>query len=497
MTPDQEALCRLALDGMQTISLASSSGGAADFPSILHQHGLRTATIAFKQNTATGFTEAGVTAIDKLAKTFRRSSGQKSHRASNATIMKLISKEIMSSWAGKRSPSLARPDFDHLETVIDEWFRTLTQVREHLVPCSIFPCAASKFSVGPVTFRHYSDFPIESFNMSYSDFWPAQPPVWRQWLRDVWAAIVRKPVQRPRAGGFQFSTLIQFMNERAAPWVAFVKVTGRAPEESQRAADLSTDIALAAIQLVSPSKDMRAIARATDRAVPNWRADVSLKEGEGFSHGIKNQTPALARDPQVIKQHLQNVEPSLSSMGQRLTGFLDASSPVPDLDEAWCNAAYWYHAALAEELDTVAVAKLETAIEVLLRAESMSGSKRRLVEGFEIFYGLQRGDQIGSSPFTVEQFIEAITTARSRVLHGTWPTLQFDLPANKSSQAIGFGEVEGLARNLLLAFSGQLDLYIAAGNATDGVEAFFSWMKANQASHSATKATASSPPNKT
>jgi hypothetical protein len=80
-------------------------------------------------------------------------------------------------------------------------------------------------------------------------------------------------------------------------------------------------------------------------------------------------------------------------------------------------------------LDTVAVAKLETAIEVLFRAESMSGSKRRLLESFDAIFGLGSKDFLDAAKtVTVEEFVQAITTARSRILHGTWPTLHSDLP---------------------------------------------------------------------
>lgn len=492
MTPEQESLTRQALDGMKTISITGPFPyGADDFSSVLHQHGLLTASINLLQKTATGFTGAGLAAITTLAKTFRPSLSQNSRRASNATLAKLIAGEMMKAWVSRKSSSLAQPDFDWLQAVIDDWFSTLTQVREHLVPCTLYPYAIPSFTVGPVTFRHFSELPTEGFGISREEFWPKEPPVWKQWFRDVWAAVRRKPVRRAKLGGFQFSMLARFANERAAPWVAFVKVTGRPPEESIRAADLSTDIALAAIQLLSPGDDMRTITRASARAAPVWRVDVSRMEDGGFSEGTRNQVPALARSPELIEHHIREVEPGLRSMGQRLAGFLDASSPVPDLDEAWCNAAYWYHEALAETLDTVAVAKLETAIEVLFRAENMSGSKRRLHESFDVFFGLKPIDTITTdSSVTVEQFVEAITTARSRVLHGTWPTLQFDLPANKSSQTVSYSDVEFLTRTLLLCFSVQLDAYIATDSPSDATDAFFAWIKAERSVESASAATA-------
>ncbi|WP_203072246.1 hypothetical protein [Falsiroseomonas ponticola] len=481
---------------MRTISLTGPfPDGLDDLHSVLEQHGLRNASIDVLQQTATGFTTTGLTAITALAKTFRPSLSQNSRRASNATLAKLVADEMINAWAGRTSSSLAQPDFNQLQTVIDDWFAALTQVREHVVPCTLFPCAIPSFTIGPVIFRHFSELPTEGFGISHNEFWPKEPPAWKRWVRDVWAAIWRKPISRPEVGGFRFSMLVQFANDRVAPWVAFVRVTGRPPAESIRAADLSTDIALAAIQLASPGDDVRAITRASARAAPVWRVDVSRTEGGGFSEGTRNQVPALARSPQLIELHIKEVEPAFRSMGQRLSAFLDASSPVPDLDEAWCNAAYWYHEALAETLDTVAIAKLETAIEVLFRAENMTGSKRRLLESFDVFFGLDRADKIPPNNLvTVEQLVEAITTARSRVLHGTWPTLHFDLPANKSNQTVSYGDVEFLTRTLLLRFSLQLDGYIAAGNPIDTTDAFFSWIKAERAAQSVSAATTSTRP---
>lgn len=480
---------------MKTITLTGPLPyGADDLSGVLQQHGLRTASINLIQQSATGFTIAGLVAIAALARTYRPNLSQNSRRSSNATLAKLITSEIIKSWAGRASSSLLQADFDRLQASIENWFATLTKVREHVVPCTLYPYPISSFSIGPVTFRHFEELPTEGFGISRDEFWPKQLPIWKRWFRDVWASVWRKPISSPEIGGFQFSTLIRFATERSSPWFAFVRVTGRPDAESIRAADLSTDIALAAIQLLSPGDDMRAITRASARAAPIWRVDVSRTEGGGFSESTRNQVPAFALSAELIELHIKEVEPGLRSMGQRLTAFLDASSPVPDLDEAWCNAAYWYHEALAETLDTVAVAKLETAIEVLFRAENMSGSKRRLHESFDVFFGLNRTDKIApNSSVTVEQFAEAITTARSRVLHGTWPTLQFDLPANKSSQTVSYGDVEYLTRTLLLCFSVQLDGYIAAGNPTDTTDGFFAWVKSERTAQAASSTMSASP----
>ena len=85
---------------------------------------------------------------------------------------------------------------------------------------------------------------------------------------------------------------------------------------------------------------------------------------------------------------------------------------MPDLDEAWCNAAYWYHEALAEPLDTVAVAKLETAIEVLFRSENMDGSKKRIISSFDAIFDLSEAD--------------VIREASSRFVSSLWPSPPHD-----------------------------------------------------------------------
>ena len=57
MTPDQESLCRKALDGMKTLSLTGPLPyGPDDLSGVLQQHGIRNASINVVQRTATGFT---------------------------------------------------------------------------------------------------------------------------------------------------------------------------------------------------------------------------------------------------------------------------------------------------------------------------------------------------------------------------------------------------------------------------------------------------------
>ncbi len=164
----------------------------------------------------------------------------------------------------------------------------------------------------------------------------------------------------------------------------------------------------------------------------------------------------------------------------RLEEYLGASSNFPLLVESWANAAYWFNQAVAETLDTVAVFKLETTIEVLFRSEDMAGSKSRLRESFEAFFGLKGAQQYPGSALTVDQFILNITTARSRVAHGTWPTINTDLPGYRKQKPIDRRELEMIAGQLLVRFAHFLELYGAARETSDSMDTFFGWIKVNQ-----------------
>jgi hypothetical protein len=116
------------------------------------------------------------------------------------------------------------------------------------------------------------------------------------------------------------------------------------------------------------------------------------------------------------------------------------------------------------------VPKLETSIEVLLRSESTKGSKARVIKAIEAVYGLKRTDFINPNSQTmVEQFAQGFVTDRSRILHGTWSTLNHSLRASRPSLTM-------LVRSLLATYSLVLDTYVGEASPTDEVDAFLNYM---------------------
>jgi hypothetical protein len=141
------------------------------------------------------------------------------------------------------------------------------------------------------------------------------------------------------------------------------------------------------------------MARMTGRTIPRYRYGVSVGNGT-VSPTVSNQEPGILLGPGTLEHYLTEGSALLSAVGPQISAFLSRAGDLPSLSCAWADAAYWYHEGLAEPLDTIAVPKLETAIEVLLRSESSSGSTTRIIEAIGAFYGLKPDQLINSCDFS-------------------------------------------------------------------------------------------------
>jgi len=480
MQNEHQRLARRACAGVKQVDVSAPEHephNAETLRDALANAGITGVSVDPSSGIATGLTPDGRNAVIELATALRAARGRSGYTLRNATLAEFIATTIKRLWSTRNASTLKDEDFGELEEAIEDWFASHDVVRQHIVPCTVFPAPVGPFTIGPVTFYHAHELPTDMFGMEQDEFWPPAAPRWKQRLDTIWAAFRGREVRKPKPGGWQLSNLLEFAAARNAPYLAIVEVSGRAQKESVLVAEMTTDIALSAIQLVSPGDDMRKLSRATARTAPIYPVRAHRVGDSPFGMEFSNRQPGLARAPELIGSHIEAAQPLLAVMGRRLTAYVHAEGAFPTLNEAWCNAAYWYHEALAEPLDTVAVAKLETAIEVLMRAESMKGSKRRLLEAFKTFLGLSDSDLVAENGPTVDELVAAITTARSRILHGTWPTLHTDLPSAKGKPTIAFATVEEVARLLLLFFAKHLDAYADDGQSEDDTAAFLSWIR--------------------
>ncbi len=267
----------------------------------------------------------------------------------------------------------------------------------------------------------------------------------------------------------KYGSLIRAMNERYATWIAEVEIGGCEEARASELADLAVDVALVGVQFAIPIAYSRDMARVTGRTMPPWIGSVHLC-GSQVRSRIQRRDPGLGFSGDAFNHFLSVQGEILASVGRRVEAYIQGIARLQKLEQGWCDAAYWFHEGLAEPLDTIAVAKLETAIEVLMEGQSAKRSKARLCQAIRAFYGLNEEDPLGTdASISVKKFVEGIVGARSRVLHGTLSTL---------TEHFGFtrADVEALSFDLLRRSSLALDQYGSLATPKDNVDSFLGWV---------------------
>lgn len=334
-------------------------------------------------------------------------------------------------------------DLALVERKIEDWFQGRSATHQLYVPCIMTRYPAPAFSVGPVQFTH-----IEAF-------------------------AAAKRTELGQMYDFEFGPLFNDMAHNGAGWMATVDVDRCTKDRAWELGELAVDIALVGVQLALPP-DKGCMARMTGRTVPRFRRSVSRSDGQ-MSGAMKNQEPALSIGPGFLEACLTQADALMTAVGLRIRSFLGGDGTLPYLEQAWTDAAYWFLEGLAEPLDTIAVPKFETAIEVLLRSESSSGSKSRVIDAIRVFYGLMPDQLINPrSAITVDAFAKDLVRDRSRILHGTWSTLTHPLHYSRANLAV-------FVRDLLIRYVLEIDPYAATKDANDNVEKFLAHLETERA----------------
>lgn len=404
-----------------------------------------------------GIASDGIPVLAALAKGMRTANPQYARGTRLRSFITQLVSEIVNLKRGRAGGAIQPQDLTILQDSMAEWFASVAIPRKHLVPCSILPDPATTFSVGPVQFLHATAFDPKTFGLSAE-----------------MAEVSLEPLYRS-------------MNERAASWLAIVEVDACEPDRSNEIAGLAVDVALAALQLIVPLDYFSGVARITGRTLPPYTASLVCSSA-GISPGIRNSQPGLGFGGEAFDHFVSHAASVLSSAGDRISTFLTRNGKLPKLQMAWCDASFWFHEAVAEPLDTVAIAKLETSIENLFAAGNPTESTSRILQALKGVFGLGENDPIApGSLVKVRAFVADVVTARSRILHGTWSTLTDEVP-------LGRGEVAILARQLLVTYTLMLDSYGPTAAPVDKAQAFLNWIEAERARQSVGTAPAAGTP---
>jgi hypothetical protein len=346
-------------------------------------------------------------------------------------------------YVGREPSAVGSQDAEALVGHLEKWFADRALPRRVFVPCVISRTPAPRFEIGPVTFEF-----IE--RVATSDFYPHGSGD---------ATLDR----------FGFDTLLRWMRERDADWLARVCVDGCERKRAEEIAELAVDLVIVALQLAAPYLHTRTMARLDARRGTSQKR--TLSEANGcYRAGSTRKEPGLTIGEGTLPYILQQAAPVFTAVGNVVRSFASGLFRLPVLEQAWCDAACWLYQALAESIDAIAIAKLETALEVLLRTGSSKGSNQRMREIVSIFFELGPDDPIvpGSS-LSVRQFASKVVTDRSCILHGTRSTL--------AARGIDRAGMEGFVVTVLRDAVIELEAYVHSAGPADDINEFLSWVR--------------------
>ena len=260
---------------------------------------------------------------------------------------------LIEDYVGREPSAIGNKEVEALVAHFEKWFAEKTSPRRVFVPCVISRTPAPRFEIGPVTFEFID-------RVATSDFCPNGGGD---------AALDRRG----------FDDLVRWMRERDADWLARVSVDGCEQKRAEEIAELAVDLVIVAVQLAAPYLDTHTMTRLDARRGTSQKRTLSEADGY-YSVGWTRKEPGMTIGRGMLPDILQKAAPVFAAVGNVVRSFTSGSFRLPVLEQAWCDAAYWLHQALAETIDTIAIAKLETALEVLLRPESSRGSEQRMLE---------------------------------------------------------------------------------------------------------------------
>ena len=402
-------------------------------------------TFDLRERSAKGFSMEARQALVDLTKSLRQNREDFAWGVSLNAMCGAVAKAVMEIFRGRSEEEAGAEDLARLKCAIEAWFASAAITRRHLIPCTILPSRASAFEFGPIRFFHASEIDLKDYGLA------------------------------PVEGGLEayFGPLLRMMNDHAASWLAEVEVEGCERERSAEIAGLAVDVALGGLQLVVPPAIGRNMARITARTLPAYRGSFAVTD-TGVEPGIRNLQPGLGLPADEFEARIAEVAAEIAAMGRLVEAYLRGAGTLPRLRQAWCNGVYWFHEGMSEPLDSVATVKLETAIENLFLAESTKQAKLRMLKGLEGMFGISKSDTIDSvSDLTFKTLVNQIAETRSKVLHGTWPTLPGqDVVLDRSA-------VEGIASQFLIVFPLLVDAYESQSEAVeDTTEALLDWAAA-------------------
>jgi hypothetical protein len=394
-----------------------------------------------------GVLRPGADAFSQLSEILFSKSTALGRGTSFATYEEEFFSDLLDRYLGRDPNSIVEADVLATEGRLLDWFAKRAANRTIFVPCVISPWPSPRFSIGPISFVFLED-------VKSSEYYPHSGSLSQLTKGD-------------------FDELLAVMRTERAHWLAVVDIEGCDRERALEMGDLAVDLAIVALQVGAPYIGTKNMSRLAARRGTGMKLTLSVSDGR-YASGRANIEPGLSIGQGYLGKIVGDTGPLITAVGNCVRSFATGIFRLPKLGQAWCDSAYWLHQGLGEPLDSIAVAKLETSIEVLLGAGSASGSEKRILTALDTFYALKANDPITpNTQATAKQFAHGFVRDRSRILHGTWSTLNSSLSASREA-------LENLAVTIIRASVVDLDAYVQSPSPKDDIEAFLTWIKASR-----------------
>lgn len=331
---------------------------------------------------------------------------------------------------------------------LQTWFQQEAEPREVFIPCAVSPWPAPQYVIGPARFIYIDDVPR-------ADFYPTIPNSDRR---------------------FEFDKMLERMKSERAHWLLQVSIEGCDRERGEEIGALAADLAIVTLQLALPTtwhtRNMSRLDGRRGGANSQTLSRTATRDCSGHS----TRDAGLTIGHGMMQQILRDCSTLVDAVGRCVTAFATGRFTFPQLEQAWCDAAYWYHEALGEPIDSIAVVKLETCLEVLLRSASSRGSQSRIQSILHAFFHLRPDDPVVSgSSITAEEFARSVVGDRSQILHGTMSTLQPHIGIDRQG-------LEEFVASVLRRAVIELADYRTESAPQDQVDAFLEWVRLKSAS---------------
>ena len=206
----------------------------------------------------------------------------------------------------------------------ENWFRSAAYPCTVFVPCVISPWQAPRFSIGPIDFVFIDD-------VAGSEFYPRQGD-----SNDVSA---RMGVDK----------MLHLMRETRAHWLACAQVDGCEQHRAQEIGSLAVDLAIVGVQLAAPNAGTRTMSRLDSRRGAPDKFTVS-KAGRDYNAAWSKMDAGMTVGPGVLADIFRQCNQLIEAVGNCVRSFASGQFRFTTLEQAWCDAAYWLHDALAEPM---------------------------------------------------------------------------------------------------------------------------------------------------